>query len=127
MLCLDAVCFADASNVACRLDLVAVNMGWLDVIVAVVAGKFPRDDVFHFPCFANLDWHVAKVAFAAVEREKPDALTLGEVFPAHDFWPKLSLAPWPRSISIRQIAAGSTRFFPCIFIHPRQALSRFLM
>ncbi len=57
---------ADALHVISRLDLVAVNMRWLDVIVAVVAGEFPRYDVFHFPRLANLDWHVAQVAFAAV-------------------------------------------------------------
>lgn len=74
---------ANALHVISRLCLVAMHMRWLDVIVTVVAGEFPRYDVFHFPCLANLDWHVAKVAFPAVEREKTDPFALGEVFSSH--------------------------------------------
>ena len=67
---------ANVADVLGCLFLVAMNMGWLDVIVAVVAGECPRNDVFQFPNFTHLDRHVAQVAFFAVKGKKPYALAL---------------------------------------------------
>lgn len=49
-------------------------VGKSQVAVAIVAGQFPRNDVFNFPRLRRCDLAFAEVATAGVEREEATAL-----------------------------------------------------
>ena len=65
----DPIRLANASDIIGCFCLVAGLVGGPQIVIAVIAGKFPWNDVLDIPGFTDADLHLADMADAAMGLE----------------------------------------------------------